>query len=158
MRQYRYEDLGTFEDTRISFEVDGFKGIPLEDALEERFDGLKGAEEPVIISKPQGFTCGLHVSPRSANTIRLLVLTHLQVIQYTPFYQRILSSWSKRRDIARDVAKVVKEAMEENHGRWYIIPPFTTAVRFEDMLLLELKQVSSGSYQPVLAFFHPRYT
>lgn len=52
--------------------------------------------------------------------------------------------------IAFDVAKTVRKCMKGNPV-WKIDMHLT--VRFEDLLLLELQNVSEGSWQPVLAVY-----
>ena len=55
------------------------------------------------------------------------------------------------RAIARHVAKAVRRAITADGGVWRL-PDASREVTFEDLWLVELQHVSSGSWQPVLAF------
>lgn len=68
-------------------------------------------------------------------------------------------------DVVRHVATAVKKAINAAGGTWTVspMPPYAPTllgshaqsytVRFEDIVLLELKKVSKGSWQPILAFY-----
>lgn len=59
----------------------------------------------------------------------------------------------ERDNIAFNVSKVVKEYMDLTDGQWHL--DGLGRVAFEDLFLLELRHVSKGCWQPVLAFYDP---
>lgn len=61
----------------------------------------------------------------------------------------------ERRIIAFNVSKVIKEYMNRTDGQWNL--DRVGKIVFEDLILLELRYVSGGSWQPVLAFYDPTF-
>ena len=60
----------------------------------------------------------------------------------------------ERRIIARQIAHFVYNLMDKGQQPWsFSIDGQMYTVRFDDLLLIEIRKVSEGSYQPVLAFF-----
>ncbi|KAJ3549044.1 hypothetical protein NM688_g5221 [Phlebia brevispora] len=70
-----------------------------------------------------------------------------QVAARRAVVERIPLSRSK---IAAHVARTVMQCMDNNNGIWRISKDIE--LRFEDVILLELRHVSRSSWQPVLAF------
>ncbi|KAJ3556016.1 hypothetical protein NM688_g2260 [Phlebia brevispora] len=123
----------------ITFYVDGQKGIKVADALEGNF---------VRLAQPnKEFTQLINPQKR---TYRLSVIS-------CPSFSKVLSTCRvnndpvTRRDVAVDVAVAVQECMQRDGGSWKLAD--TGPVELHDLWLMELRCVSEGSWQPVLALY-----
>ncbi|KAI0085405.1 hypothetical protein BDY19DRAFT_445710 [Irpex rosettiformis] len=133
----------------IEFWVNGHKGIRVTDALDENYVGL---DDP---------------NARLLESVRDKVSIRIEVAGYTSFvtqkYVRRTTEGREsisRRRLATKLAEVVKAFVQKNSG---VTPQGLNRLQFgpgyiqlEDIYLLEVRHVSKGSLQPILAYI-PRY-
>ncbi|KAF7796695.1 hypothetical protein EIP86_007878 [Pleurotus ostreatoroseus] len=135
--QYQYETSRTFDrPPPIAFYVNGHKGILLSHALARIFGGLFEGERSVE-----------RFSNADKTTYRLFVPGCNPFERHSPARRATTSrEFVSRQTIARHVAKAVQAFIERNGGIWH--DSVAGNVMFEEILLLELRRVSEGSWQP----------
>ncbi|KAJ3556019.1 hypothetical protein NM688_g2259 [Phlebia brevispora] len=145
--QYIYDapswkcDPATFPP--IVFRTSERKGIRLTNALAQNTADLHEPDEQLT-----------QLSSTTKTTYRL------EVVKYKPFNRAMpaLRATARNESLARwvvanHVARAVEECIQRDGGSWEVAT--IGRVTFNDLWLMELRRVSQGSWQPVLAFYHP---
>ncbi|KAF7796889.1 hypothetical protein EIP86_008074 [Pleurotus ostreatoroseus] len=143
---YRVPNQTWIERPAIQFHLaDGRLGFPLSEAFHRNFAYLLGPDDPVF-------------HPTTGTKVTF----HIQWAQYE-FFSKAKNVVTQRRSTvnsisrsktAFEVAKVVKNFIDQNSTivvgdqRWRVGPGF---IELHDIYLLELRNVSVGSYQAILA-------
>ncbi|KAF9786268.1 hypothetical protein BJ322DRAFT_1108130 [Thelephora terrestris] len=137
----------------ILFQVNGFPGVNVGDALRNEFTGLEGRDDLVLRDAKMAFSCRILFPGYPGNESHQIFTTH----------------WNKERDpitrskLAHHVARKLEQylnSISSSHcvleatadGRWEIGEGF---MRIENMFLAKLEPVSKGSFQPQVWVIDP---
>ncbi|KAI0087828.1 hypothetical protein BDY19DRAFT_226246 [Irpex rosettiformis] len=127
----------------IKFSDDGRWGMKLKRALDMDFRGMPDSAAQAVLSET-----GTKVAIRILWPGYLPWTQHMHAFDHTNARQPITKS-----RLAYDIARLVKlfyddmqhAQSSEASADWWV-----SRMRFEDLILLELRNVSAGSWQPVL--------
>ncbi|KAJ3556020.1 hypothetical protein NM688_g2258 [Phlebia brevispora] len=131
----------------ITFYVQGgrVKGIRLANILAGNFPDLVEPNE--LLGR---------LSNTTKTTYRLRVVGYTHFDRQMPAYRMTAPvEYLTRQTVAHHVAIAVQECIQRDGGFWVVvgIDGIIHNVPFSDLRLMELRRVSEGSWQPVLAFY-----
>ncbi|KAI0811054.1 hypothetical protein BC629DRAFT_1589789 [Irpex lacteus] len=134
----------------IEFWVGGRKGIRATDALDENFAGLHEPNARLLESVKHKVSIRIEVDGYASFVIQKYVRRSTEA-------QESIS----RRQLATKVAEAIKAFVEKHNENAPYQTPYIrvgqTHIRLEDIYLTEVRHVSRGSLQPVLAYIPRQY-